>query len=191
MNTSTATTRPSMRAAAQRAGQFVLLASLCAASMAWAVPSVTYSAIDLADTTVGEDLWRYDYSVSGPLLAFEQINVFFVQTSYASLASLSNDATIDVLPTQPDTSLPADGYVTVTALNPLTASDKANLSVSFVWKGAGAPGSQAFETLDDQFNVVGGGITQAVPEPSSVAMMLAGIGLALPLAARRRRAAKR
>ncbi|CAN5846720.1 hypothetical protein BH11PSE8_BH11PSE8_37800 [soil metagenome] len=187
MNRSTATTRPSLRTAVQRAGRFVLLASLCTASMAWAIPSVTFVATDLADTTLGEDLWQYDYSVSGPMQVFGQINIFFVQPSYASLTGLSNDATIDVLPTQPDTSLPADGYVTLTALSPLLAADQAHLGVSFVWKGTGAPGSQAFEVLDDQFNMIGGGITQAVPEPSSAALMLAGIGLALPLAARRRR----
>lgn len=173
------------RSMARFTGRFAVLATLCAASAAWSLPTVSYLATDLADVTAGEDLWRYDYSVAGPLGEFESVNLLFVEASYSSLSLVSNDAEVDVALTA--SSLGLDGQATVTAFVPLAVTPPAKVALSFVWLGAGAPGSQAFEHLDDGFSVIETGVTTAVPEPATLAMLLAGLGLLAPLAAARRR----
>ena len=166
---------PSLR----KMGALALLASSAAA---WAAPGVTFLATNLTDTTVGENLWSYAYSITGPLAEFESVNLLFSSANYsADLSVLSSDSSLSPLVTPPMLAPATDGQVMVTAVSPLLANSTAALSVQFVWTGAGQPGAQPFELLDDQFNLVSTGITAAVPDVSTAALLFAGMIVLLPL----------
>ena len=162
------------------------------ASAAWAAPTVIFVATDLADTTAGQDLWRYAYTITGPVDAFGSVNLLFSPASYAQLVSQTSDANLNLLDSQPDTGLPADGIVSITPLSGLLATDTAALSVDFVWLGGvgSTPGTQAFSTVDGNGGDAGSGRTRLqssggnVPEPS--ALLLTATALLGLLALRRR-----
>ena len=148
----------------------------------WASPVVSYVATDLVDTTAGQDLWNYDYSFTGPLDAGGSLNLIFSYLSYSNLLESTTDSNLSLLPFQPDASLLTDGIVVVVPTMALTGTDTSMLSVQFVWSGGGrTPGSQVFEIVDLSGNPVGGGTTTAlgdgsvVPEPASLALMLAAL----------------
>ena len=165
---------------------FVLLA-LSAATAAWAGPDVTYVATDLPDVIVGEDLWSYDYMITGPLGSFEAVNLLFSSANYGGdILVITSDATLSPLVTPPILAPAADGLVSVTALDPLPSTGSALLSVQFVWTAIGAPGSQPFDVLDDQFNVTSMGMTTPVPEVSTASLLFAGLLALSPLLRRRR-----
>jgi hypothetical protein len=65
--------------------------------------------------------------------------------------------------------------LSLTAQRTIGAGESFSFSVGFAHLGAGKPGSQAFEIFADDFSIKGGGITSAVPEPATVALMLAGL----------------
>ena len=161
------------------------------ANTAWAA-APQFTAVDLTDTTVGQDLWQYEYTLTGPLPLFNAMNILFSSADYADLSLVSNGAPtdLDVLLTQPDAGLSGDGQVLAQALAPLDASFSGKLQVSFTWLGTGQPGAQPFEQLDDAFGVLDSGTTVAVvPEPASAWLLMAGLGLVGAGALRRRRAA--
>ena len=171
--------------------------SMVVASTAWAAPTVVFVATDQADTVAGQDLWRYDYTITGPGDAFGLVNLLFDYTKYTNLMSQTTDPALSLLPdTQPDTGAgtQADGLVKVSLDSGLAAGQTAAFSVDFVWLGglAAAPGAQPFEYVDAAGFPAGGGRTSpqagggTVPEPS--ALLLAATAL-LALSARRRRGA--
>ena len=168
-----------------------LTAALTLASTAWAAPGVTFLAADLIDTTPGEDLWVFDYSITGPLAEFESVNLLFASSDFSpGLTVLTSDISISTTVTAPVASPAADGQVLATAMVPLAGNAFAAMSVQFVWTGAGRPGSQSFEVLDDQYNMLSTGTTTmaaAVPEASTAAMLFAGMVLLAPVAYLRRR----
>jgi hypothetical protein len=181
---SVSTIGSSTRGLGRCAGRALAALSLCAATAAWSMPSVSYVATDLADINAGEDLWRYDYAISGPMDAYQSVNLLFAEASYASLMLESNDAELSVLLTP--SGLGLDGQATATALSAIAAAPPVALAVSFVWLGGGMPGSQSFEYLDDGFSVIGTGLTAAVPEPAAWLSLLAGLGLLVASAGLRR-----
>jgi len=150
-----------------------------------------FQAIDLPDAG-GGDLWRYEYRLTGPLAAFSSVNLYFSPSMYADLTWVANDspAQIDLLPIiQPDLPLGADGIASIVALTSLPGSFSSGSALTFLWTGRGTPGAQAYEVLDDTFNVISAGQTfdvgvPQVPEPESVLLTSLGLGL---LVWRRRR----
>lgn len=165
--------------------------SMLTACAAWASPTAIYVATDLPDTVVGQDLWRYDYTISGPVDAFGSMNLLFSPSSYASLMSQTLDATLSLLDVQPDAGASADGIVYISPLNGLLAADATALSVEFVWLGelGSTPGAQTFEVVDGAGNPAGTGetavqSTSAVPEPSTLLLTASGL---LALAVRHKR----
>ena len=142
-------------------------------------PTISYQATDIADLSPGEDLWHYDYAITGPLGSFESINLLFSPNLWALTLGPADPVFAPGFPIDPDPGLGADGRVTLTAMSALGAADKALAGVSFVWLGGpGGPGAQAFEHLDDAFGVAGTGAdhrrVSPIPEPSSLALMLVG-----------------
>lgn len=148
----------------------------------WASPTVTYVATDLVDTTPGEDLWRYDYTFTGPIDAGGSLNLIYSFATYANLAASSTDSNLFLTTTQPDSVLSTDGIVYVLLSSALADTDTSTLSVEFVWSVDGrSPGSQAFEVVDANGDPAGAGKTtvpgggNTVPEPASVALAMAAM----------------
>lgn len=168
-----------------------LAAALGAASAAFALPTITFLPTDLVDITAGQDLWVFEYAISGPLAEFESINLLFASTNFSPAITVSfSDLSLSTTVTAPISALGVDGQVLATAMVPLASTAVAAMSVQFVWTGIGSPGAQSFEVLDDQFNVLSTGTTTlaaAVPEASTAAMLFAGMMLLAPVAYRRRR----
>ena len=160
--------------------------------------------IQFQATDLGQDLWKYDYFVSGFDFAVDGgFSIFFNPLQYKDLhASLpdanpapnsTSDSHWDVVLVPPQPLIPADG-----AYDALALVDHASLegpfSVSFTWLGPDTPGSQRFERYHlggvrgDMPMIDGSGQTSAlenpVPEPSTLLLM--GSGLALALKRRRR-----
>lgn len=152
---------------------------LCAADPSFATSNITYAATDLPDVTSGQDLWHYAYALNGPLSAFAAVEISFSSDLFTALWVTNESESLSTFLTQPDPYLSADGYLNITAINDISVGEIARVEMNVVWKGIGPPGSQAYQVLDDQFNVVGTGQTiwasAPVPEPATVALMLAGL----------------
>ena len=150
---------------------------------------ISYQAVNLADTTPGEDLWQYSYTVGDYSFDMDYgFTIYFDYLLYSDLEDPPPYVNDDWEPIvwQPDTGIPDDG-----AYDALALEDGASLAnpflVSFVWLGSGIPGSQFFEVYDPGFNTIGSGETAPVPEPAT--LLLVGSGL-LCLAGLRKRVKK-
>jgi hypothetical protein len=150
--------------------------------------AILYTATDLADTTAGQDLWRYDYVLSGFKFAPNQgFSVLFDYKTYELLSdptpdtdsapALSTDADWDVLLLQPEPGLLADGLFDSLALQ---SPSSFVFSTHFVWMGSGTPGSQPFVIYDENFEDIARGRTAptSIPEPGTLLLLASGVGLA-------------
>lgn len=160
-----------------------------------ATAGVSYTATDLADVSAGQDLWRYSYRVNGPLPAFGAFNLLFSSSKYSDLSVGAFSAGLSPLVTQPDAGLGWDGMLTLTTFSDLIPASIESVELDFVWLGTGMPADQAYEVVDDAFNVIGTGKTsplatppQGVPEPGVLSLITLGL-LSLPVLRRRRSAA--
>ncbi|MCC7082794.1 MAG: PEP-CTERM sorting domain-containing protein [Burkholderiales bacterium] len=137
--------------------------------------SVVFEVHDVADTRPGEDRWQYQYVVSGAFQQFDELNVFFdagLASAILPGAAPNGDWTVSVA--QPIAGIPADGIFTADAevTDPSLAQP---FVVDFVRVGSALPGAQAFEVLDENFDVKASGITSPVPEPASYVVLAAGL----------------
>lgn len=137
-------------------------------------------ATDLTDTTPGQDLWRFTYTLdSFTFQANEGFSVFFDFLKYTDLHNPTpNPSAIwSAITVQPDLLLDADGFFDAQALVNLPATS-GSFSVDFTWLGTDAPGAQPFYTYDSNFHPVFTGTTvvlgTGVPEPEP--WMLSGMG---------------
>jgi len=161
----------------------------CALTGTASATTIVYTATDLTDINQGEDLWRYDYVVSG--FGFDAdygFTIFFAPDRYASLsnplpdtddtAGTSTDPDWDIWLAQPDLNLPEDGWFDALALQ---APGAFALGVDFVWTGRGAPGSQPFDvySLANGFEIIESGRTrsQQIPEPATLLLTALGLGV--------------
>jgi hypothetical protein len=161
---------------------------MCLCAQAGAL-TVTYQAVDLADTVPGTDRWRYDYALSGSLGEFEGLNLLFDFDTFQALEVIAapDPAALSSYLEQPSPALSADGLYALSAARPIVA-ERFAFALAFDWRGAGPPGSQPYELFDADFNLTGSGLTVPVPEPGSASMlMLALTALALLLRQRRAR----
>ena len=146
-------------------------------------PAITvmfrFEVFDLADTTPGQDLWEYRYTVSDLTLTTGQgFTIFFDFNRYALLQNpppLVN-ADWDPLTVQPDVALHSNGFYDAQALrnNPSLADP---FKVRFVWLGSAGtvPGAQPVTVYNADFSTQSQG--QTVPEPTAFALLLAAAGL--------------
>ena len=168
--------------------QYAFRAALGALLMAGVAGSaysttITYTAVDLADTTVGQDLWQYRYKVSGSFVQFGGFYVIFGFGPYTLLEDPAPAVNADwsIVTMQPNPGLTTDGLYSATALtgSPSLADE---FVLNFVWLGAGAPGSQPFEVFDDSFSVTETGqssVAAPIGAPIPGTLFLFGVGLVL------------
>jgi hypothetical protein len=162
-----------------------LLPFLVAVAFVLSPGSAHASAIQYDLTNLGGNSWQYDYYFSGPINAQQGFRVYF--DFDASNLQVLPPATPgwDPLVTNPDPVLTSLGtYDALALVNSPAFSGP--FRVSFLWSGAGAPGSQNFDvyTLDasgfpDPFET---GVTTPrtvtpppVPEPSTFLLVATGI----------------
>lgn len=153
------------------------LLALTAAAMPAQAASVVYSAVDLPDAVAGEDLWQYEYTITGAFAAFDTLTIEFAHGLYDQLDLTIATAVLDAQP--PLAGFPgADSLLQFTALS-AHASLVDSAAVSFVWLGTGTPGAQTYSVADEFGNVYQNSVTrlegaqQAVPEPATLALLLA------------------
>ena len=142
--------------------------------------AIGYTATDLADTTAGEDLWLYQYHVSGFTFGSgEGFTITFDRSLFTKLQSpppLVN-ADWNVLTLQPDLALSSNGLYDALALRaaPSLAND---FRVTAVWLGAGTPAAQPFTIYNASFTTIAQGQTAAVPEPATALLLLSSAAFA-------------
>ena len=164
---------------------FALLAGTCSRSVADPL-SVTYVA-----TAISGEQWQYDYTLSGPFAAGDDLAVYFPLATSSGLNDLQTGGSDwTTFAFQPDSSLPADGEFDIFA-NVDDPSLEPTFSIQFVFSGTDSPGAQNFILYDPNFEIVTSGVTQpagevpTVPEPST--LLLLGSGLVAMERVRRRR----
>jgi len=156
---------------------------------------IAYEARDLPDVVVGQDLWEYEYFLSGFVFGVDEgFTVYASDALYQDLViPVAPGADWDALAFEPDVVLNSPGGYDALALvgGPSLAGP---FVLNFVWLGGGrGPGSQPFEiyALDQQGDLTviedGRTVSRAVPEPALLTLLgLAGVGAARVV--RRRRA---
>lgn len=155
----------------------IMLAVVCCWAGAASAVSLSFTAQDLPDGGGAGDLWQLDFSFEGEFTAFHGFSVFFDPTAFSGLVASQVPAVFTPLVYDPDPVLGLSGIVQMTAEAGVAANTRASFSVQFT-RLASVPAALTFETFDDNFNIVGGGVALAVPEPSTALMLAAG-GLVL------------
>ena len=161
-----------------RLASILLIAiSLAVSPRVYADGAIDFLATDLTDTTPGQDLWRFTYSLSGfTFQANQGFSIFFDYLSYANLQNPTPNpsSSWSTIAVQPDVLLHEDGFFDAQALanSPLTSIP---FSVDVIWLGTGTPGPQIFYTYDANFTPIFSGST-SVPEPQP--WMLSGLAAA-------------
>ncbi|HLJ17643.1 MAG TPA: PEP-CTERM sorting domain-containing protein [Bryobacteraceae bacterium] len=159
--------------------------------------TIEYEALNV---TPGQDLWQYNYFVSGTTFAVnEDFTIFFDYHNFSNLQNPQPTVSSDwnVIDLQPDLNLPDNGAYDALALvdNPSLTT---TFQVQFDWLGSGTPGSQPFSI--NQFDSAGNlvavvetgntvPVTSTVPEPGAGLLFIAGIGALLLLRRAPRRSA--
>jgi len=149
--------------------------------------TISYEATDLTDTTTGEDLWQYSYTVGDNTFAADTgFTIYFDLGLYDLLdpSPAAPNGDWDVITWNPDSSLMDDGAYDAYALSN-NASLADMFTVSFVLTGgSSAPGPQFFEVYDGfTWSILEEGNTASaaapVPEPATILLVGSGlIGLA-------------
>jgi hypothetical protein len=146
--------------------------------------TIEYVAVDLADVTAGDDLWRYDYTVSGrTFLQTEFFDIYFGPLLYGTLAAQpapTADWDVAVLQQPNAANLPPfdTGIFDAFALVP-APSLAGTFSVEFIYLGIGTPGAQVFEIFGPDSSLLETGLTSTpagvIPEPSTALLFLLGL----------------
>ena len=139
----------------------VLAILLFIQSLPTGAATILFEAVDLADTTPGEDLWQYSFAPSDFTFAANQgFTIFFDLELFTKLQSPPTfvNADWDLLTVQPDLTLSSNGFYDAMALtaNPSLVD---LFTVTFVWLGIGVPGAQFFTIYDVDFTTLQEGFT--------------------------------
>ncbi len=104
--------------------------------------------------------------------------LYFDESLFSGLALLQSPAGWDSLLVQPDTAIPAPGFLDSVVLAPkpplALGQQQGGFAVQFAYSGIGAPASLRYQIVDDQFKVLFQGLTVSVPEPGAWQLGLLG-----------------
>ena len=145
--------------------------------------SVQYTASNL-----GSGTWQYDYTLQGSFSANLGVAIYFSDPAYGALTDLvTGGSDWSTFALQADPTIPAPGEFDIVALvgNPSLSSV---FDVTFQWNGTGTPGAQAFNLYDFSNGgalLLESGNTAAIPEPSSLLLLVAGFAFLTALMIRR------
>jgi hypothetical protein len=167
----------------------IVAAMLCGTSAKAAVIEASFSKL-LGSSWQGE----FRLTNDGSPAEITGFTVYFAETLFANLVLVASPSEWDSLVIEPDTALPAAGFLDALLLDPsqplLTGQSTQEFSLAFEFLGTGAPPMLPFQIVDEDFQTLFEGRTvpfvSQVPEPGSLA--LAAVGLGLIGAAVRRRA---
>lgn len=158
------------------------------AALLSAMPWLSQAAVVHSDYThVSGSTWMADIAVvnDGSPAQITGFTIYFAETLFTNLLLSGSPATWDTLLIQPDTGLPAAGFLDSFAINDADAigagGSLGGFRVQFDYLGATVPTALSFDINDRAFNVVFSGTSQVtvVPEPGSLLLgSLALLGLA-------------
>lgn len=115
--------------------------------------------------------WQAQLTVAndGAPAQIGHFTLYFDETLFSGLALLQSPAGWDSVLVQPDTAIPAPGFLDAQVLPstlPLAlGQQQGGFAVQFAYGGIGAPGSLRYQIVDDNFTVLFQGLTVPVPEP--------------------------
>ena len=159
-------------------------------------PLVQAAGIQYSLTSLGSDVWRYDYTIAntGPSLSFDEFTVFFDLPGVVSIDSFVVPVGWDPITIQADPGIPASGFVdAIRTAGPVPTGSFSGFSAEFHYAPGLTPAAQMFQLLlSANFDIIVESTTTLtpviapVPEPETYALMLAGLGV-VGWAARRRK----
>lgn len=158
-----------------------IAASLLAFSL-----GVNAAAIESTYTPLGGSHWSVAFTITnnGDPAPINEFTIFFSESLFSNLSLAGSPSTWDSLVIQPDTGIPASGYLDGLVLDPIDALDaggsQSGFIVDFDFLGQGVPSALSFDILDSDFQVISSGRTTIsgggdLPEPTSA--ILASLGL--------------
>ena len=160
--------------------------SLLLVALLFFAPLSNATVIDATGFNVAGDRWQFDYVVDNDTLGFdiEEFTIWFDLGLFDNLDVVASPADWDSIAINPDGSIPDDGFFDSLALAAGIAPGDilGGFSVQFDWLGDGSPISQFWEIIDPfTFDVLDEGETNVtivrVPEPATLALLLAALGL--------------
>lgn len=179
--------------------KFLLTMSIGSAALGFSMcfaPLAVAAGIQYSLSSLGGDSWRYDYTLnnSGPSLSFDELTIFFDLPGVVSIDSFAVPVGWDPITVQADPGIPDGGFVdAVHSAGLLAAGSFSGFSAAFHYAPGMTPGAQTFQLISSAaFDIIKTDLTtkvpvvNAVPEPSTYALMISGLGL-MGWAARRRR----
>lgn len=163
------------------------------AALLSAMPLLSRAAVVQSDyTLLSGNTWLADFTVinDGNPSQITGFTIYFSEDLFANLSLVGSPSTWDSLVIQPDTGLPAAGFLDSFVLLEADAigagGSQGGFRVQFDHLAGTPPPALRFDINDPSFNVVFSGTTlvSVVPEPAS--MLLASLGLCGLLATTRR-----
>lgn len=159
------------------------------AAIAMTFPAAHAADIQYTATPLGGTAWRYDYVVTNDSLpGLDAFAISFDAVSFADLMVSASPTGWSSIALQP--SVASDGQFNSLALDASLAQGASigGFSVTFKFLSQGTPGSQGFAVIDpfDNNRVLQEGVTRPIPEPETLAMLLAGLVPVVAVARRRR-----
>jgi hypothetical protein len=171
------------------------VAAFAGLGLAFAVPSVKADGVEYQAANLGGNEWQYTYTLTGAALSANQaFSVYFDPTLTSNVNDTSTDFTNPssiaatewlTLAFSGDPVLMSEGVFTALALTNGADPTTDSFTVTFLYTGLGAPGSQVFSI--DQFDAAGNLISNlqtgettplagaTVPEPGTGVLL--GVGL--------------
>lgn len=159
--------------------------------LSFGVTCAQATTLSYSTTQLGEHRWRYDYTIHNDSLSqsLQEFTIYFNEKMFANLVDESTVAGWDLLLIQPDSGIPAAGFLDGLALGEGIAAGAslAGFSVSFDYAGLGLPERQPFSIVDPAtFVEIDSGLTDSAAIPLPGTLGLVGLGLAAGVLQRRR-----